>query len=126
MKQDNPLDCHLKTNGTLIPEPVREAATFTADTLHIAWLAAQSVFEDKATPELALAVLGTIRRYTGTHPATLSSSGGVVLKTGSPVHAPNVIHATGIGSNWLVPNANPSSHAWPRRINDSRARFTTA
>jgi len=49
-----------------------------------------------------------------------------VLKTGSPVHAPKVIHAIGIGSNWLVPNAKPSFHACPRRINDSRAKFTTA
>lgn len=60
MKSKNPLDLHLEHNKK-IPHKVREAVVDVADTLDIAWLATQAVFEDKATPELALAVFDRIQ-----------------------------------------------------------------
>lgn len=55
MKIENPLDKHLAINRQM-PDDLRDAVTTLADRLDLAWMAAQSVFEDKATPELALAV----------------------------------------------------------------------
>ncbi|MCU7839751.1 MAG: hypothetical protein KZQ94_10295 [Candidatus Thiodiazotropha sp. (ex Troendleina suluensis)] len=55
MKTDNPLDRHLDIDKR-IPEDVRESAVFVTDTMEIAWLSAQSVFEAAATPEMALQI----------------------------------------------------------------------
>ena len=60
MKSKNPLDLHMERNKK-IPYKVREAVLDIADTLDIAWLATQAVFEDKATPEMALAVFDRIQ-----------------------------------------------------------------
>ena len=60
MKSENPLDLHLARNPRL-PHGLRDAVVGVADTLDIAWLATQAVFEDKATPELALAVFDRIQ-----------------------------------------------------------------
>jgi len=55
VKVENPLDKHLAINKRM-PEGLRSAITEVVDHLDLAWMATQSVFEDKATPELALAV----------------------------------------------------------------------
>jgi hypothetical protein len=55
MKVENPLDKHLAVNKAM-PGHLHSAICDVADTLDLAWLATQSVFEDKATPELAIAV----------------------------------------------------------------------
>jgi hypothetical protein len=59
MKTDNPLDRHLSLVSRM-PEGLRDAVTEVADELDLAWLATQAVFEDRATPELALSVLDRI------------------------------------------------------------------
>lgn len=58
MKDTNPLDKHLAI--AKYPNHITDAVVFVADTMDIAWLAAQSVFEDKATPELAVAIFDRI------------------------------------------------------------------
>jgi hypothetical protein len=62
MKAENPFDqkiAHMKSIGsdqvTSIAF-VRDAAIYVADTLELAWAAAQAVFEKGATPELALQI----------------------------------------------------------------------
>lgn len=55
MQADNPFDRKLELNRHL-PEGVREALINVNDTLEYAWLSAQTVFEEKATPEHAIAI----------------------------------------------------------------------
>ena len=54
MKEDNPLDKHLKI--AQMPQHVRSAVCEVADVLDLARLVTESVFEEEATPALALAV----------------------------------------------------------------------
>ncbi len=56
MKTDNPFDKKLDVWGARAPADVRDAAVFVTDTLELCWASARSVFEDKATPEAALAI----------------------------------------------------------------------
>jgi hypothetical protein len=56
MEIDNPFDRKLETWGDQIPSDVREAALFVTDTLELCWTSAQAVFEDKATPAIALEI----------------------------------------------------------------------
>jgi hypothetical protein len=56
MEIDNPFDRKLETWGDQIPTDVREAALFVTDTLELCWTSAQAVFEDKATPAMALEI----------------------------------------------------------------------
>jgi hypothetical protein len=56
MEIDNPFDRKLETWGDQIPHDIREAAIFVTDTLELCWTSAQAVFEDKATPEMALEI----------------------------------------------------------------------
>lgn len=58
MKIDNPLDKHLAINR--YPSHINDPVVWVADTMDIAWLAAQAVFEDKATPEAAVAIFDRI------------------------------------------------------------------
>lgn len=60
MKIDNPLDKHLESVRGRLPIGMTDAVVWVADTLDIAWLATQSVFESRATPELALQVFDRI------------------------------------------------------------------
>lgn len=55
-------DKHLKhlDGNALTPRHVVGAAVYVRDTLEVAWLAAQSVFKDRATPELAIAIYARI------------------------------------------------------------------
>jgi hypothetical protein len=39
------------------PSQLRDVAVFITDSLDLAWVAARAVFEDKATPQLALEIL---------------------------------------------------------------------
>lgn len=55
MKIENPLDKHLAIN-TRMPQHLRSAVCDVADLLDLAWITTQSVFEEQATPELAVAV----------------------------------------------------------------------
>ena len=55
MKIDNPLDKHLDANNKL-PGDLRPPICDVADTLDLAWMATQAVFEDRATTELAVMV----------------------------------------------------------------------
>ena len=54
MRIDNPFDKKLGTYKDSITEEVRDAAIFVTDTLDLCWASAQAVYEDRATPELAL------------------------------------------------------------------------
>ncbi len=56
MKLDNPFDRRLEAQKRM-PSSVRDAAIDVTDTLDVAWAAAQAVFEAKAKPEHALALL---------------------------------------------------------------------
>lgn len=60
MKADNPFDKKLDVWGDRVPEDVRTASTFVNDTLELCWASAQSIFEDKATPETALAIFDRV------------------------------------------------------------------
>lgn len=66
MKAKNPFDIRLESPGT--PPDVRVAAIFVTDTLDLCWASAQAVFEDKATPELALAIYDRLRIRIGEGP----------------------------------------------------------
>lgn len=55
MKEGSPLDQHLALHQKL-PGNLRPAVCDVSDVLDLAWLTTQSVFEDKATPEMAVAV----------------------------------------------------------------------
>jgi hypothetical protein len=61
MKTDNSFDRKLEAWGSRIPDDVRDAAVFVTDTMELCWAAAQAVFEEKATPEAALAIYDRIR-----------------------------------------------------------------
>lgn len=56
MKTVNPFDTAISTQKRM-PETIRDAAIELTDTLDLCWAAAQAVFEKKATPEHALALL---------------------------------------------------------------------
>jgi len=56
MKPDNPFEKSLEEWKHRIPANVRDVAIYVTDTLDLCWAAAQAVFEDKATPEIALAI----------------------------------------------------------------------
>ncbi len=56
MKDDNRFDKKLDIWGNRTPAGVRDAAVFVTDSLELCWAAARAVFEDKATPEAALAI----------------------------------------------------------------------
>lgn len=62
MKTDNPFDKYLEVNRGRIPENILDAAVYTNDTLNIAWLSAQSIFGDKSTPEIALAIYDRLQQ----------------------------------------------------------------
>ncbi|HXV80306.1 MAG TPA: hypothetical protein VEG60_10545, partial [Candidatus Binatia bacterium] len=50
------------------PEDLKLAAIYVNDTLHLAWLSAQSIFQDKATPEIALAIYDRFVQRVGRNP----------------------------------------------------------
>ena len=52
----NPFDQKLKLWKQQIPRDVTDAAIFVTDTLDVCWASAQSVFEERATPDIALAI----------------------------------------------------------------------
>jgi hypothetical protein len=54
MKTDNPFDRALNTRR--IPAIFRNASVDVTDTLELAWDAARSVFEEKATPDHAIQI----------------------------------------------------------------------
>ena len=56
MKTDNPFDKKIEIGKGRIPHKVEGAAIFVTDTLDLCLAAAVTVFEEKATPELALAI----------------------------------------------------------------------
>jgi len=60
MKTENPFDKKLDIWGSRVSEDLRAAATFVTDTLELCWASAQAVFEDKATPETALAIFDRV------------------------------------------------------------------
>ena len=53
---DNPFDKKLGAYKDTISEEIRDAAIYVTDTLDLCWASAQAVYEDKATPELALQI----------------------------------------------------------------------
>lgn len=55
MQANNPFDAKLALNKRL-PEGMRDAFIDVNDTLDFAWASAQAVFEEKATPEHAVAI----------------------------------------------------------------------
>ncbi len=56
MKAKNPFDRKLEVYRANIPDDVRDAAIFVTDTMDLCWASAQSVFDKKATPEIAIAI----------------------------------------------------------------------
>lgn len=56
MKTKNPFDTKLEAQKKM-PDSIRDAAIELTDTLDLCWAAAQAVFERRATPEHALALL---------------------------------------------------------------------
>ncbi len=60
MKRTNPFDQKLRDWGESVPADVREASTYVTDTLELCWASARSIFEDEATPELALEIYDRI------------------------------------------------------------------
>ena len=56
MKLKNPFDLKIEVQKRMPPE-IRDAAIELTDTLDLCWAAAQAVFEGKARPEHALALL---------------------------------------------------------------------
>jgi hypothetical protein len=55
MKTNNPFDKKLKITND-IPDEIRGALTQTAGTLELSWDMAQAIFEERATPEIAIAI----------------------------------------------------------------------
>lgn len=53
----DPFENKLQSYENKAPETVIEAAVYVTDTLHLAQAAAQSVFNEQATPEHALKIL---------------------------------------------------------------------
>ncbi|PPD19279.1 MAG: hypothetical protein CTY18_11930 [Methylomonas sp.] len=56
MKADNPFDRKLNAHQGRIPISHVDGLTSVTDTLDFAWAAAQTVFEEAATPEHALKI----------------------------------------------------------------------
>lgn len=56
MKANSSFDRKI-TSQSKMPVEIRDAAIELTDTLDLCWSAAQAVFEDRATPEHALALL---------------------------------------------------------------------
>jgi len=61
MQEKNPFDRALEVRR--IQEPMRGAATYITDTLDLAWDAARAVFEERATPEHAIAICEMFLRH---------------------------------------------------------------
>lgn len=59
MKADNPFDRALDIRKS-IPSDVREESVWVVDTLDLCWDAARTVFEDMATPAIALAIFDRV------------------------------------------------------------------
>ena len=62
MKTENPLDKKLELweSRGRTPAHVHDVVVFVSDTLELSWAAAQAIFEDKATPEAALAIFDRV------------------------------------------------------------------
>jgi len=58
MKSDNPFDRRIELGH--IPETVAESGIFVTDTLDICWASAQAVFENKASPDHAIAIYALV------------------------------------------------------------------
>ena len=56
MKIDNPFDKKLAAQNNM-PESIRGALVDSIDTLDVVWAGMQAVFEERATPELAVMLL---------------------------------------------------------------------
>ena len=56
MNIDNPFDKKLEAQKPVIPEKVAQAAIFVTDTMDLCWASAQAIFEDKASPDHAIAI----------------------------------------------------------------------
>ncbi len=63
---------------------VRDAAVFAADTLDLAWLAAQAVFEAKAKPEHALAIYDRLMNLLEQMPASEGAAIAQNEQSGEP------------------------------------------
>lgn len=62
MKANNPFDRKLEVGKANIPSDVRDAATFVTDTMELCWASARSVFDKKATPEIAIAIYDRVAK----------------------------------------------------------------
>ncbi len=60
MKADNPFDRKLEVLKGRAPAGVVDGAIFVVDTLDLCIAAAETLFEEKTTPELALAIYDRI------------------------------------------------------------------
>lgn len=68
MDYENPLDFHLEKNKRM-PHGLRDSVTTVADVLDLSWLAAQSVFKERATPEIALQIYDRLFSVWQQHPS---------------------------------------------------------
>ena len=62
MNIDNPFDEKLKIWGDRIPNEIRDASVFVTDTMELCRASAESIFEEKATPEIAIAIYDRINQ----------------------------------------------------------------
>lgn len=87
MKVENPFDRKIQVQK-LMPESIKDAAIELTDTLDLCWAAAQAVFEKRAKPEHALALLPMfMERSDAKRQQTLSRLG--VQTDGAPSKSAN-------------------------------------
>ena len=67
MKTGNPFDEKLKAQQNSIPEEILGSSVWVTDTLDLCWASAKAVFEDKATPEIAIAIYDRINQRISSH-----------------------------------------------------------
>ncbi|HEY1755617.1 MAG TPA: hypothetical protein VGG72_09500 [Bryobacteraceae bacterium] len=71
MKTDNPFDRKIEIWKNRIPTELSGAAIFVTDTLDLCKAAAEAVFEEKATPEITLAIYDRIMLRMASNPEPL-------------------------------------------------------
>lgn len=82
MKDNNAFDRALEVRR--IPDPYRAAAVDVTDTLDLAWLATQAVFEEAATPQHAIQVAELMLRAAGRLDTSSGSRLSPPHRTGTP------------------------------------------
>ena len=56
MEKDNAFDRYIEKNAAKMPAGLEQSANIVSANMDMAWLAAQAIFKDQATPEAAIAI----------------------------------------------------------------------